>query len=49
MTDALTAAGLSADIIPAHPKMAALVKASSEGATAALTRKRSVGASAGPR
>ena len=42
MTEALTAAGLSADIVPAHPKMAALVKASSEGVAAALPRKRTV-------
>jgi uroporphyrinogen-III synthase len=46
MTEALTALGLTADIVPAHPKMAALVKASSEGAAAALLRKRTVQASA---
>jgi uroporphyrinogen-III synthase len=40
MTDALEAAGLPADIIPIHPKMAGLVKASSELAAAALARKR---------
>jgi len=40
MTEALTAAGLSGDIVPARPKMAALVKASSEGAGSALLRKR---------
>ena len=47
MTEALTAAGLPADIVPAHPKMAALVKASSEGASAALARKRALEARAG--
>jgi uroporphyrinogen-III synthase len=49
MTEALTAAGLSADIVPAHPKMAALVKASSEGANSALLRKRTVQTQSSPR
>jgi uroporphyrinogen-III synthase len=40
MTDALVAAGLPADIIPIHPKMAALVKASAESAAATLLKKR---------
>jgi uroporphyrinogen-III synthase len=40
MTEALEAAGLPVDILPIHPKMAALVKASAELATAALARKR---------
>jgi uroporphyrinogen-III synthase len=40
MTTALERAGLKADIIPIHPKMAALVKASAEQAADALTRKR---------
>jgi uroporphyrinogen-III synthase len=41
MTAALQAAGLPVDIIPVHPKMAGLVKASSEQAAAVLARKRS--------
>jgi uroporphyrinogen-III synthase len=40
MTAALEAAGLPVDIIPVHPKMAGLVKASSEHAAGALLRKR---------
>jgi uroporphyrinogen-III synthase len=40
MTEALEAAGLPADIIPIHPKMADLVKASSELAAEVLSRKR---------
>lgn len=40
MTEALSAAGLGADIIPMHPKMAGLVKAAAEGAASALSRKR---------
>jgi uroporphyrinogen-III synthase len=40
MTEALEAASLPADIIPIHPKMASLVKASSDLAEGALTRKR---------
>lgn len=40
MTEALKAASLPADIIPIHPKMAGLVKASSDLAGAALARKR---------
>lgn len=41
MTEALEAAGLRADIVPTHPKMAALVKAAAEVAASALERKRS--------
>jgi len=41
MTEALGSAGLPADIIPIHPKMASLVKAASELAAGALSRKRS--------
>lgn len=40
MTEALEAGSLVADVIPLHPKMAALVKASSDLAGAALARKR---------
>ncbi len=40
MTSALEAAGLPVDVIPTHPKMAGLVKASAEQAAAALARKR---------
>ncbi len=40
MTDALQAANLPADIVPIHPKMAALVKAASELAADAIARKR---------
>ena len=40
MTDALEAAGLPADIIPIHPKMAGLVKASAELSAATLAKKR---------
>jgi uroporphyrinogen-III synthase len=40
MTEALEAASLPADVIPIHPKMAALVKASSDLAGEALVRKR---------
>ncbi len=40
MTEALEAAGLPADIVPIHPKMAGLVKASAEQAADALVRKR---------
>jgi uroporphyrinogen-III synthase len=40
MTAALESAGLRADVIPVHPKMAGLVKASGEGAAEALARKR---------
>jgi uroporphyrinogen-III synthase len=47
MTEALIAADLPADIVPAHPKMAALVKAASEEARAALARKRSADVRAG--
>jgi uroporphyrinogen-III synthase len=40
MTEALQTAGLPADIIPIHPKMAGLVKASGELCAAAISRKR---------
>jgi uroporphyrinogen-III synthase len=40
MTEALQSAGLPIDIVPIHPKMAALVKAASENAAAVLARKR---------
>ena len=40
MTAALESAGLPADIIPVHPKMAGLVKASAEQAAEVLARKR---------
>jgi uroporphyrinogen-III synthase len=40
MTEALETAGLPVDIVPIHPKMAALVKASAELTGEALTRKR---------
>jgi uroporphyrinogen-III synthase len=43
MTEALAAAGLPVDIVPIHPKMAALVKASAELANEALIRKRKMG------
>ncbi len=40
MNQALAAEGLSPDIVPAHPKMGPLVRASAEQARAALARKR---------
>jgi hypothetical protein len=40
MTATLEAAGLPVDIVPAHPKMAALVKAASDITQAVLVRKR---------
>ncbi len=40
MTEALEAAGLRADIIPMHPKMASLVKASADLTAEVLERKR---------
>ena len=40
MTASLEAAGLAVDIVPMHPKMAALVKAAAEVAAGALVRKR---------
>lgn len=40
MTTTLQSYGLTADIIPSHPKMAALVKAAAESATAVLSAKR---------
>jgi uroporphyrinogen-III synthase len=43
MTASLEATGIPVDIVPVHPKMAALVKASSEAAQAILARKREPG------
>jgi uroporphyrinogen-III synthase len=40
MTEALASAGLSADIVPMHPKMAGLVRAAAERAAETLARKR---------
>ncbi|MES1258077.1 MAG: uroporphyrinogen-III synthase, partial [Acidobacteriota bacterium] len=40
MTAALESAGLTADIIPLHPKMAGLVKAAAEQAGSVLEEKR---------
>ncbi len=40
MTAALEAAGIPVDVIPVHPKMAALVKAASESAAAAQIKKQ---------
>jgi uroporphyrinogen-III synthase len=40
MTTTLEAAGFPADIVPVHPKMAALVKAASEMAATVLVKKR---------
>jgi len=40
MTAALEAYGLTADIIPQHPKMGALIRAASESAAAVLAAKR---------
>ena len=40
MTASLEAAGFPVDIVPVHPKMAALVKVASEMAAAALAKKR---------
>ena len=42
MTAALESYGLSADIIPQHPKMGALIRAASEGAVAVLAVKRGI-------
>jgi uroporphyrinogen-III synthase len=42
MTASLEAAGLPADIVPVHPKMAALVKAASDMAPAILVQKRAI-------
>lgn len=42
MTGALTAAGIPPDIVPAHPKMGALVKAAAEKAAAVLSGKSSL-------
>lgn len=39
-TEALQSAGLPIDIVPIHPKMAALVKAAAENAAAVIARKR---------
>ena len=40
MTASLEAQGLTADIVPKHPKMAALVRAASDLSAAVLARKR---------
>ena len=40
MTEALETAELPVDIVPMHPKMAGLVKASAELTPPALARKR---------
>ena len=40
MTQALESAGIKVDVIPVHPKMAALVKAASEAAVGILARKQ---------
>jgi uroporphyrinogen-III synthase len=40
MTATLEAQGFSVDVVPAHPKMAALVKAAAESASAVLSVKR---------
>jgi uroporphyrinogen-III synthase len=40
MTASLEAAGLAVDIVPVHPKMAALVKVASEMTAAVVARKR---------
>ena len=40
MTASLEAAGFPVDIVPAHPKMGALVKAASEMTAAVLVQKR---------
>jgi uroporphyrinogen-III synthase len=40
ITAALEAAGIPVEIVPAHPKMGALVKAASEMTTAILVQKR---------
>jgi len=42
MTASLEAAGFPVDIVPVHPKMAALVKAASEMAAVALAQKRAI-------
>ena len=46
MTEALEEAGLPVDIVPQHPKMAALVKAAAELAASAVERKRAIRTSA---
>ncbi len=46
MTEALEEAGLPVDIVPQHPKMAALVKAAADLAASAVERKRAIRASA---
>jgi uroporphyrinogen-III synthase len=40
MSDALTAEGITPDVVPRHPKMWALVKAAAEEAAAVLIRKQ---------
>ncbi len=42
MTAALESAGLAADIVPEHPRMAGIVKASADQAAAAIERKRRI-------
>ena len=42
MTAALEAAGFAADMVPVHPKMAALVKVAAENAQAVIAKKRSL-------
>jgi uroporphyrinogen-III synthase len=42
MTASLEAAGFPVDMVPVHPKMAALVKVASEMAAAALVQKRAI-------
>ena len=42
MTASLEAAGFPIDIVPVHPKMAALVKVASEMAAAVLLQKRAI-------
>jgi uroporphyrinogen-III synthase len=42
MTEALEEAGLPVDIVPQHPKMAALVKAAAELAASAIEKKRAI-------
>jgi len=46
MTEALESAGLPLDIVPVHPKMAGLVKATAELSAGVLAHKRVMGAPA---
>jgi uroporphyrinogen-III synthase len=43
MTSALEAAGIPVEIVPAHPKMGALVKPAAEMTAAILVQKRATG------